>query len=251
METIELIAAMPQEIKPLLQGIGKWEHVRIGAFKGYHFQIFNLNCLLVECGIGFKRAAQATQALLAETKPRLLISFGVSGALEAELQVGDVVLIGSACTLEDGSPGRLLPLAPFSKAAGQAVAQALEPRGVKWVPGTTITTKGSQAVRLKPGELIHPVLDMETSAIAGVAAEQGIPLLALRSISDNPKEPLPFDIGDWFDSEDNLAVGRMIRTILLRPKLLPRLLRLNQNTNRAAENLAVALLAALGQPLIG
>ena len=251
METIELIAAMPQEINPLLRRIGNWERGRWGAFRCYRFQIANLNCLLIECGIGFKRAAQAAEALLKDTQPRLLVSFGVAGALETELQVGDVVYIGKACSLEAGRPEKSLALASLSDAALQAAAKALKLQGAALVPGTTLTTHGSQAVRLEPGELLHPVLEMETAAIAGVAVERGIPLLSLRSISDNPQEPLPFDIGDWYNGEANLVVGSMIRTFLLRPNILPRLFKLNRNTHRAAENLAIALVAVLGQLFVG
>jgi len=39
----------------------------------------------------------------------------------------------------------------------------------------------------------YSVLEMEISAIALIAVEYNVPLLALRGVSDNPKEPLPVD----------------------------------------------------------
>lgn len=238
---------MPSEIKPVLRRIRRWEECQCGASRAYRFQISHLNCLLVQCGIGTKRAAQATESLLAEWCPQRLISFGVSGGLQDEVNVGDIVFISQACRLENGSVCAPMALASLPSGAKQAAAQLLTSRAVCWDEGRTITTKGSQIVPLELGERVHPVLDMETSAIAEAAATAGIPLLSLRSISDNPKEPLPFRIEDWFNQEDNLVFRKIVLDILRQPRILPRLVKVNQNTNLAAENLAMALLAILSQ----
>jgi len=238
---------MPSEIKPVLKRIGRWKGCRCGSYRAYRFQISAWNCILVQCGIGMKRAAQATKSLLAEWQPQRLVSFGVSGALEHDVSVGDVVFIRQACQLKDGRVGAPRALAPLSSGAKLAAAQALAGRAACWDEGRTITTKGSQLASLEEGVPVHPVLDMETFAIAEMAAAAGIPVLSLRSISDNPKEPLPFRIEDWYDPEDDLAFRRIVLDVIRQPRLLPRLWKVTQNTNLAAENLAVALFAVLSQ----
>jgi adenosylhomocysteine nucleosidase len=144
METIGFIAAMPQEISPLLRRVGKWEHIRLGAFSGYRFRLLDSNCLLIKSGIGLRRAVDATRALLATTTLQLLVSFGVAGAVQADLQIGDVVIARSVYLLDQGIPSQPQSLAILSEAARQAATQSLQPRGAGLVTGTAITTRGSQ-----------------------------------------------------------------------------------------------------------
>jgi adenosylhomocysteine nucleosidase len=249
METIGLIAAMPQESGALLRCVEGWERTVLGSFRCYRFRLSDRDCLLVTSGIGMKRAMDATRALLAATRPQFLVSFGVAGAVDDDLHIGDVVIASHVCLLEKGVPGRLQRLAPLSDAAWQAAARALQPRGAHLVSGTAITTRGSQAVRLPSEEMPHPVLEMETAGIAQVAAGQGIPLLSLRSVSDGPQAPIPFDLEAMTDSEYNYRIGRMIRAVLRRPQIILQSLRLVRNVRMAAENAAIALVAALTQPL--
>ena len=249
MEPIGFIAAMSQEVKPFLRRVGKWERAALGQFPGYRFRLLDRDCLLVQCGIGVKRATAATQALIAIAGPRILISFGVAGAVQNDLQVGDVVFAHSVCWLDPGIPNQVQPLALWSAAAQQAATQALQPRGARCVTGTAITTPGSQSVHLQPKQLAYPVLEMETLGVARVAAQQAVPLLALRAISDIVDDSAAFDIGEFFDADFNLRLGKIFKIVLRRPHILPQFLRLARNTDRAAENAAIALVAALRQSL--
>jgi len=86
---------------------------------------------------------------------------------------------------------------------------------------------------------------METFAIAKAAAEAGVPLVALRGVSDNPVEPLPIDPGKIMDEDGHIKIGRLIYVLLQSPKLILRLNRLRLNTARAAENASTAVVAVL------
>jgi hypothetical protein len=90
---------------------------------------------------------------------------------------------------------------------------------------------------------------METAAIAAECAAGGVPLLALRSISDSVDEPLPFALSDYIDGEQQLRMGRFAAAILRRPALLPALLRLGSNTSRAADIAAAAVIAAVREQI--
>ena len=247
METIGLIAAMPQEIRPLLRQVEEHKRTTLGPFSCYCFQVSNQDCLLVESGMGLKRAIAATRELLAAMTPSLLVSFGVAGAVRDELRVGDVVFAIGACLLDKGIPGSVLPLAPLPNAAQQVVVQALQPRGASLVPGTTITTLGSQVVQSLPPEMVHPVLEMETFGIAQLAAEMGIPFFALRAVSDRVGEMFSFGIYELTDEELTPRIGKIVKAVLRHPHVFPQLLRLARNVEKAAENLAIALVAALGR----
>lgn len=249
METIGIIAAISQETEALLQRIGPYERVSIGPLRAYRFRLLERDCLLVESGMGIKRAANATRALLAVAKPQFIVSFGVAGAVEDDLQIGDVVLAYKTCILDQGIPSQFHHLASFSDAARQTAAQALEVRGTRLYSGTAITTRGSQIVLRKAEAIEHPVLEMETVGIVQVAEEKGIPLLSVRAISDCPSEPIPFDLDATIDEDGNLRLGKMISMVIRQPKILFQSRQLIRNVKMAADNAAIALIAALCQPM--
>jgi adenosylhomocysteine nucleosidase len=249
METIGMIAAMPQESNALLRWIEKRENFMLGPFRCYRFRVLDRDCLVVQSGIGLKRAMDATRALVLAANPQYLVSFGIAGAVMDDLQIGDVVVARHTCMLEEGIPGQFLNLAPLSEAAWEATAQALQPRRARLVSGTALTTRGSQVVLPGPHEYAHPVLEMETTGIAQVAAEWGIPLIALRAISDNPQAPIPLDLEMVYDDECNLQISQIIKTVLRHPGILIRSTQVGGNIRTAADNAAIALVAALSQPL--
>ena len=248
METIGLIAAMPQESRALLRCVQGWQRSAFGSFRGARFRLVDRDCLLVTSGMGCQRAGAGARALLAAADPQLLVSFGIAGAVEADLRIGDVVVARHACLMEGGLPGQLQPLAALSTGAWEAAAQSLQPVGARLLAGTALTTRGSQLVAELPQELAHPVLEMETVSIAQVAAAAGVPLVSIRSISVGPQAPIPFNLAEIFDENDTLRLGAMLRLVLRRPRLIFQSRPILRNSRIAAAHAARALFAALSQP---
>ena len=248
METIGIIAAMPQESNALLRLIGPRERTDLGAYRCYRFRLLNRACWLLLSGIGLQRATQATYVLIDAASPQVLFSVGVAGSVHADPDIGDVVVSRNTCQLDKGLTGPFQPLARLSEAAWQAAKQALQPDGASLYHGTAVTTRGAQFIHQQPVQMENPILEMETAGIAGVAAGRGIPLLSLRGISDGPRAPIPFNLETMLDEQDNLRSGEIIKTILSHPRMLPQLVRMGRNTRKAADNAALALVAALSQP---
>ncbi len=245
METIGLIAAMAEECRPLLRNVQDVEACRQGDFPGYRFKLGDRDCLLVQSGIGMKRAADVARTLLASASPRLLVSFGIAGAVENNLQIGDVVAVDSVFLMEGGIPGQPARLGRFSVEALEAITRALQPRRARLVWGSALTTRGSQGIKLDLTDIENPVLEMETAAVAQAAAQHGIPLLALRAVSDNPAEPLLINPDEVMDENYRLQIGKMLRLLIRHPKILLRAGRIQRNSTLAAENAALAVMAAL------
>jgi adenosylhomocysteine nucleosidase len=249
METIGIIAAMPQESDALLRMVEQRDCDEQGSYRFYHFHILERECWLLASGMGRLHAANATRALIEAANPQLLVSVGIAGAVNADLQIGDVVNSTNTCFLEkSGLAGPLQPLAHLSQMAWQSAQFILKSGGTELYAGTAITTHGEQFVQQQPGLFANPVLEMETSGIAGVAAEKSLPLLSLRSISDGPRAPIPFDLGQMMDDQDNIRTGKILKTILGHPKMVPGLIRMGRNSRKAADNAAIALMSALKQP---
>jgi len=250
MGTIGLIAAMTQESDALLRYIKGWKRIALGSFRGKSFEMSGQTCLLVTSGMGVRRASDATRNLIEMYRPRLLISFGIAGAVEADLEIGDVVTAEAVCRLDQGIPGPLLPLASWSEVTREAIAQELVRRGARLWVGTAVTTGGSQVMEDQLGGIMHPmhpILEMETAGIAQVAREKEVPLLSLRAISDGPRAPIPFNLDEIMDEDANLREGRLLKELVRHPKIVFQFKRMMQNTRIAADNAAVALVAVLSQ----
>jgi len=247
MKTIGLIAAMPQESNALLRHIKGWKRISAGSFVGKSLELSGQTILLVTSGMGVQRASTAARNLIEKQAVQMLISFGIAGAVEAALQIGDVITADAVCRLNQGTPEPPTPLAPWPKAAQEAAVQALSRRGARLLVGTAVTTGGSQVKEHLLEKMTHPILEMETAGIAQVAAEEGIPLLSLRAISDGPCAPIPFDLGKIMDENANLQAGRILSAVIHHPRVIFQFSRLIRNARIAADNVAIALMAALSQ----
>jgi nucleoside phosphorylase len=199
--------------------------------------------------MGVKRAMDSTRALLAAASPHLLVSFGIAGAVKDDLCIGDVVVAGNNWLFDRGQLDKSRLLSSLSQAAWNAAAQVLQPNGARLVVGTAITTRGSQVLIPPLEEMLHPILEMETAGIAQVSAEMGIPLVSVRSISDGPQAPIPFDLEGVLDEEANFRIGEMLRMVFRNPQIIFQSREMMQNSKRAADHAARAVIAVLSQPL--
>ena len=251
MQTIGLIAAMAEESQALLRYVRQWECGSLEGLRSYTFSITGTQCVLVTSGMGTRRAREAARSLVETYSPHRLVSLGIAGAVEPDLEIGDVILVEQVFRLDQAGLVPGTPLIAWPEAANQAVEQALIERGAHVYRGLAITTSGSQAVGTLLGGMKHPVLEMETYGIAQVAAEKGMPLLAIRAISDGPCAPIPFDLGEVMDEDANLRVGKLLGAIVHNPKIISQSRQMMRNNRIAAENAAIALLAALSQADFG
>ncbi len=119
-------------------------------------------------------------------KPRLLISSGYAGGLQAKRKVGDLILgenVSEPASLDAAS--RLL--------AGRAVHQGT----LTTQPAAAETRNEKQALGARSGAA---AVDMETAWIAEVCAQMDVPMLSLRAISDAVDQSFPVPGRVLFDA---------------------------------------------------
>lgn len=248
--TIGLVAAMPEEIRPFLRRTGNWRREKIEGFNLYRFTTVAGKAALIESGIGAERAAKATGALIDAASPACILNFGFAGAVLPGPRVGDIVVAEHLLLFRDR-------LFTEQQGALSGLSAVLVPRlemlsagwGFRIWSSTFITSgeivdKRSLAGLMPPGTK-NPVLDMETAAVARISAGRGIPLVAVRAVSDGADEELGFTIDEFTDREMNISAWKVLRTLAARPRIIPQLIRLARNTDRAGRNLAVAVMALL------
>src|SRR4051812_44130566 len=99
---VGVIAAMPEEIAPLLKRAKKYRRERLGECHLYRLQLGGVDFALVESGMGPRRAEAAARLLVAQLSPRIILSYGFAGGVRAGLKAGDLALARRVLLLKEG-----------------------------------------------------------------------------------------------------------------------------------------------------
>lgn len=252
METtaVGLIAAMPDEVRPLLRVAGSYGKELVAGFILYRFAIDDRRVALIVSGMGPERAAAATALLIDRVSPAIVVNFGFGGAVTAAPAVGDIV-VAERILLHRG---RLFSEQPgLARELEEKVIDAIDAesqkQGYRTFRGTFITAAEILPKRtltgLLPAGTANPVLEMESAAVARIATREGVPLVALRAISDAAAEELGFTIDEFTDREMRIRVWKVLITIAKKPWIVPQLVRLAKNARLAGQNLALAVRSAI------
>lgn len=241
-----LVAAMPQEIAPLLRRFKGYRKERASGFALYRFALPGADVVLIESGMGPAHAQRATEALISAARPGLILNFGLCGGVQPGLAVGELVLAERVLWLEQGRlTQEAQPEPELVGVVGEACTSAgLQPKRGSFVTAAAIMNK-KEVARSLGGGTAHPVLEMETAAVLRAARLEGVPFLALRCVSDAHDEELGFSLEEFCDSELRVSPLRVLGCISRKPWIIPQLLRLSGNTKKASEKLALGVEAAL------
>ena len=149
-KAIGLIAAMPEEIKPLLRRVEPVAKRKIGSFPAYHFQRGGQEIFLIESGIGEGKAKEATRALIEAAAPCIILNFGFGGAVLPGPVVGDIVAAEGVLVFKNG---QFIEQAGLTSGLPPVVAAAIERerQNAKFAfhCGTFITT--GEVLQIDPG----------------------------------------------------------------------------------------------------
>jgi adenosylhomocysteine nucleosidase len=238
---ILIMAALPLEVRPFLRrvkararrdlGLPAWDWEAGGA-------------MVALSGMGAAAARRAGEILLDRCRPELLVSAGFGGALTPGLVAGDLVL-GETFWHYDPETGELKPgPQPSLPRPLPFLCGALKQAGLPAVTGSLVTTsriihKGRQGGPL--AGLGRPVLDLETGALAQLAATQGLAFLSLRAITDGPAEEIPEFLHTAGDPGASHGAGAALRWLAADFRRLGDLLFLWRRSRAAARQLARAL----------
>ncbi len=188
--------------------------------------------LIVESGPGAACAIKATNALIDTHRPRLIVSSGFAGGLDAALHRLDLIVPTSIVDAEGNEI---------------AVDASVVPN---WLNDFNDLHRGrlltmNRIVRL-PSEkqqlgcrLRAVAVDMESHAVAAVCRNRQTPFLAVRAISDAATDELPPDIGKLL-SQTSFAgqFGAALGSIFRRPAAVKDMFQLHQSALAASERLA-------------
>ena len=221
---IGIIAAMPQELKSLLDALEDAEKT-LHLGRVYHTgHIGRHQVVLVESGIGKVMSAMSVAALIGHFHCTAIINTGSAGAVQPGIQIGDVVLadqlvyhdvdvtaFGYAFGQMAGQPlyypaSRYL-LAEFQKVLernGQNVHRGLIATGDTFVAGD------NQVAVIMEHFPETMAVEMEGAAIAQAAHSVDIPFLVVRAISDTASHDANMTFDEFIDQAGKRSAQALI-----------------------------------------
>lgn len=228
-----MVAAFSWEVKPLLR---KQRGVRQSDGRLYSFWLGGEPVLLAVGGMGRENSLRAAESLCRRGALRGLVALGFAGALVDSLSPGDVILADCLVDQQSGEEflcsGSFLPIQ-----AVQGVGRG------RMVTVRSVVTSPEEKRRLAESWRAEAV-DMESTGVARVAAQAGIPFCAIRSITDSCKQGIFIDFEQCRREDGGVSILRMVREGLRSSQGVRSIWELAQGARLAARNLAEVISSA-------
>jgi adenosylhomocysteine nucleosidase len=224
MSRIAIIAAMEREVKPLIRS---WK-MRMIERGGRRYRLFESGESALICGgIGAEAARRATEAMIGEVNPQLVISVGFAGALDGSLQVGHILEPHAVINASDGMRTEL--------GSGQGILLSSSAVADKEQKRRFRKVYGASAV------------DMEAAAVAQGAQARGVGFGAIKAISDGADCTLPA-IDGFVAGDGSFRFVKFAIYVAVRPWLWAATVALARNSSRASRVLCDALGSYIDRP---
>src|SRR5262245_55975593 len=193
----------------------------------WHGVLHQQEVVLLQCGMGPERAAQAVLWLGQHYPLTGVLSVGFAGGLQAELKPGDALLVTHlhaqdevVRTMRLAAGSSIRPDARLAHIAAMAVAQA----AVVSHTGPLLSTlavvaqaAAKQALAQHSGAL---AVDMESYSVGQMAAQNHIPFAVLRTIFDAAHENVSLPVAACTTADGSLRPFRLVGCLACRPRLL-------------------------------
>jgi adenosylhomocysteine nucleosidase len=225
MTRVVIIAAFPDELKPLVRG---WKRELRGGVDLWSWQ-FDEGVWIAACaGAGVEAATRAFSEAGMDGAIDLAVSTGWAGALNEEFAPGRTYRVSGVI---DARTGERFPAAAV--------------QGECWLVTSPKVADEVEKRRLAAAYQAG-LVDMEAAAIARLAAMRGIPFVCFKGVSDGFTHKLP-DFNRFILSNGQFQCARFVLFAILRPWHWPALMRMGENSRRAAQSIAGSLLDFLDE----
>lgn len=196
MTKILIISALAEEMAPITHSLGLTEMMQVWDIVEHDGYIFAVSA------VGKVSAAMMLTKVLEQFEVTAIINIGLAGSLVPHLTFGDVVIVEHTVEHDGIIEGdeeaqkRLYPLFQLTTIEHPELKRWVLVTGDQFINSQDI----KEVLQSKGGQLV----DMEGAALAKVAHHYGIPLVALKVISDHADESAGNDF------ETNLHAGERV-----------------------------------------
>ncbi|MGC8743032.1 MAG: hypothetical protein ACP5T0_04040 [Verrucomicrobiia bacterium] len=171
---------------------------------------------LFYCGMGNKNAEKFINELLKNSRPSILFTCGLAGALNPGIKLNSIVFSASEelallFNQLDAIEGRFY-------CSNRVICSSKEKLAL-------YRETGADAV------------EMESGIIKEICKRHNIPAVTVRVISDIAQEDLPLDFNDYIDENGDIKISKILMKIATNPQLAARLINFQKQTDNAARAL--------------
>jgi adenosylhomocysteine nucleosidase len=244
MKRVAIIAAMPGELKPFLDANAKegWTHERRGNVKLWRL-IWSLDqgeWIAACAGAGEDAATRAFAEVEKDGPVSRVISTGWAGALSEVYQPGQAYHVSEVIDARTGERFAADSTDRFPRSQNRDLGH----------PGCSLVTSPTVADYAEKRRLAATyeagMVDMEAAGLARLAAMRGIPFYCVKGVSDGYSDKLP-DFNRFISTDGQFRLVRFVVFALFRPWRWPALMRMGENSTRAAQAMAALLFNLLNE----
>jgi nucleoside phosphorylase len=227
---VVVIAAMPSELAPFVAKFGAMSKESLADRPLYRGRLGDVEVLATRTGMGTDFATEVTDRVLDRYEVDHVIAIGIAGGVDG-VEIGEVL---SPSLVINGDDGREFAL---------AAPPGITPRGKLRTSKQFSAEKGLMARLASEG--INAV-DMETAAIVASAERHQCTWSVYRAISDRANDELvDSEIFGMAKPDGSPDYWASLRFVARRPWMIPRLIRIGRDAQRAANAAAEAALREL------
>lgn len=228
---IGIVSALPIEMGQFLDRCERIKHYKGNdlVFRGGRYD--GIRIVVAESGMGFARARKASRALIDAHQPKWILSSGFSGALLPDMKIGQIVMANEIVDQHGQQTDIDLSLESDPE-NGLYVGRILT------VDELVRTVEEKRQLHEKHEAI---AVDMESLAVAQVAAESKVGFMAVRVISDDMSADLPSEVLSILGDTGAVRIGAALSSIVKRPESFKDMMHLRSSAQAAAKSLATFL----------
>jgi nucleoside phosphorylase len=227
MTRIAVTFALPAESSEFLRRVRDKSARERDGVRTIQGKIDNRSIEVLHTGVGENLCRQRIGVLLENQQFDSLISAGFAGALNHELQINDLLVAKNFSTVD------------LKDVQSSLSNMSITAAKMLTVPALIDSSEERERIARESGA---SAVDMETESIARACAVRGIPLLALRVITDTPTQPFPAPPSVLFDIQHQRThIAALAKFFLAHPGRILGLVQFARGIARARTTLAKAL----------
>ena len=263
---IGIIVAVHEEERILKSLLSNWTTEMISGMRCGVAYWYSQPVAVLVSGQGEDKARDACRAMIRRFQPRFVLSAGFCGALQKGIKVGDIVvsrrIYRGVDILEAQGRGEKTLAGVRSWQPSQNALELAKHAGFAYKNlqveqkrftsnmrscWEEITVTASRVIS-RPNEKKTlgkesgaASVDMESAAVAEIMSVAAIPWLAIRAVSDDVEFNMPMDFNSLKNSEGGIDYTAVLKSALKKPALIPGLVRMGINCQKASDSLCLYL----------
>ena len=246
MTKVAIIAAMAGELKPLVRG---WQHERRNGVDLWRWRFDDGEWVAACAGAGVNAATRAFAEVERNGAVSAVISTGWAGALSGDLERGKAYRVCGVIDARTGERFEAAEVEELTDWSPRSQNRDLGHPGIAnrhagpWLVTSPVVADEAEKRRLAAAYGAG-LVDMEAAGIARLAAMRGIPFYCIKGVSDGLQDRLP-DFNQFISTGGRFLLARFVLFAVLRPWHWPGLMRMGENSRKAAQGIRDSLLENL------